>query len=168
MLRNTTGYRVGRESLIAALAIHPFVKDLSHIHIAALSECASECSFPGGHYLWRQGEQADRCYLIRNGVVALEISVPHHGPLHIETAGEGEVLCWSWLSPSYRWDFDARALGPVEALVLDGRMLREKCERDHSLGYALLLRYTPVLAARLQANRLRILDAYGITGPPEA
>ena len=77
--------------------------------------------------------------------------------------GEGEMLCGSWLRPTYRWDFDARALGPVDVIVLDGRMLREKCERDHSFGYALLLRFSLNIAARLQANRLRVLDAYGVS-----
>jgi hypothetical protein len=54
----------------------------------------------------------------------------------------------------------------VDVIILDGMKLREKCEQDHSLGYALLLRFTQDIAARLQANRLRVLHAYGISRPP--
>jgi CRP/FNR family cyclic AMP-dependent transcriptional regulator len=49
----------------------------------------------------------------------------------------------------------------VRAIALDAKCLRDKCEVDHDLGYALLKRFLPVLVQRLQAMRLQLLDVYG-------
>lgn len=149
------------QSLEVVLKDHPFVQDLDREHVATLAGCAQNRNFETGEYLWRQGEQADVFYLIRSGKIALEIFVPHQGPLQIETVGEGEAFGWSWLVPPYRWHFDVRAVTPVRAFVLDGHCLRQKLEQDPNLGYQLLKRFVPVLAKRLTATRLKLLDMYG-------
>ena len=64
--------------------------------------------------LLREGEPAERFYLIRHGMVALEVDAPGRGPLVIETLDEGEVVGWSWLFAPYRWAMDGRAVGDVQ------------------------------------------------------
>jgi hypothetical protein len=71
------------------------------------------------------------------------------------------VLGWSWLGPPHRWLFEGRAVTLVRAIALDGACLREKCEANHDLGYELLKRVTHVIADRLAAARLQLLDLYG-------
>ena len=65
----------------------------------------------------------------------------------------------------YRWRFDARAVGEVGAIALDGRCLRDKAAVDPAFGYALLQRVTAVLAERLHAARIGLLDLYGDARP---
>jgi len=149
------------QSLEVVLRDHPFVKDLEPEQLQVLAGCAENRSFAAGDYLWRQGEQADVFYLLRSGKIALEIFVPHQGPLQIETVGEGEAFGWSWLVPPYRWHFDVRAVTAVLAIVLNGPCLRRKLDQDPSLGYQLLKRFVPVLAKRLTATRLKLLDLPG-------
>jgi CRP-like cAMP-binding protein len=110
--------------------------------------------------IFRESEQADRFYVIRHGRLALETDAPHLGRLIIETIEAGEVLGWSWLFPPYRWHFSGRALEPVRAIALDGACLREKCERDHDLGYAMMQRFASIIVERLHATRLQLLDLY--------
>ena len=153
------------QTLEEVLKDHPFVKDLDPAQIETLAGCAQNRNFEAGEYLWRQGEQADRFYLIRSGRISLEIFVPQQGPLQIETVGEGEAFGWSWLVPPYRWHFDVRAVTAVRAFVLDGHCLRRKVEQDHELGYQLLRRFAPVLAKRLTATRLKLLDQHGAMRP---
>jgi hypothetical protein len=93
--------------------------------------------------------------------VQLEIFAPGRGAVTIQTVDEGDVVGWSWLFPPFRWHFDARALDSVRAVAFDGACLRDKCDDDHSLGYELLRRFSPVMLARLQATRLQLLDVYG-------
>jgi CRP-like cAMP-binding protein len=81
--------------------------------------------------------------------------------LTIETLGEGDLLGWSWLFPPYRWQFDALAIEAVRAIAMDGKCLREKCEKDHDLGYDLMKRFSRIMTLRLQAARLQLLDIYG-------
>jgi CRP/FNR family transcriptional regulator, cyclic AMP receptor protein len=73
-------------------------------------------------------------------------------------------LGWSWLIPPYKWRFDARAIETTRALALDGKCLRGKCDEDPRLGYELLKRIAAIIAERLHATRLQMLDVYGARG----
>jgi CRP-like cAMP-binding protein len=122
--------------------------------------CVSTKSFDAGQYILHDGDAADTFYLIRHGTVAIELAAPPRGRLVLQTLTEGDLLGWSWLVPPYRWSFDARAVSLVRALGLDARRLRTLCEQNHDFGYALLQRYIRVMAARLTAARLQMLDLY--------
>ena len=148
------------ETLRPILAEHPFFKDLGVRHLELIVGCASNVRFNAGEFIFRQGEEADQFYLIREGLVALEIFVAGRGPVTVQTMGEGEVLGWSWLVPPYRWMFDAHATELTRAIALDGKCLRNKSEQDHDLGYQLLKRFSTVVQGNLDAARLQILNIY--------
>jgi CRP-like cAMP-binding protein len=128
---------------------------------AQVAGCGSNRVFADGEYLLREGEPADTFFVLRQGDVALETYVPQLGPLRIETLHAGDVLGWSWIVPPHRTAFDARATGTVRSIAFDGRCLRGKFEQDNGLGYDLLTRFVTVMAERLQATRLQLLDVYG-------
>ena len=119
-----------------------------------------------GASLFHEGEAADRLFLVQRGRVALELVVPGRGPLIIDTIGAGEVLGLSWLLPPRRWQFDAHALEPVEAVAFDGAAVLALCERDSHLGYQLTLRLAEVMLRRMQSARLRLIDLYGHADAP--
>ena len=81
-------------------------------------------------------------------------------PVIIETIGAGDLLGWSWMFPPYVWHFTARAAEPTEAIFFYGTIVREYCERDHSLGYELFKRITPIMMKRLQSARRRMLSVH--------
>jgi CRP-like cAMP-binding protein len=142
------------------LAEQPFFAGLPERYSALISGCATNGHYVAGAYLFHEGEDANRFWLIREGAVALEINAAERGALTIETIEEGEVLGWSWLFPPYRWHFSARAVWPVRALAFDGACLRAKCDADPELGYDLMRRFARVIVERLQATRLQLLDVY--------
>jgi len=144
------------------LAEHPFFTDLEPQHHQLIVGCASNERYDAGCYLFREGAPADRFYLLRHGAVALEIHLPGRDPLIIETLHEGDVLGWSWLIPPFQWLTDARAVNLTRAVSLDAKCLRGKMEQDHELGYELYRRFMPVIAQRLQAGRLQLIDMYGV------
>jgi CRP-like cAMP-binding protein len=123
--------------------------------------CASNAHFLAGEYLLREGQAADRFYILRHGRVALEVKAPGKGPLTMGTVGEGGLVGVSWLVPPYRWTSDARALEEVRAIAIDAACLRGKCEADHDLGYEMMKLFMPILIERLQSARLQMLDVYG-------
>ena len=144
----------------AALASHAFLRGLSERQLATMAACAESVTVPAGGFLGREGEPANAFYLIHSGHVALEIHTPAGGAVRIQTVGAGEPVGWSWIVPPHRWQFDARAVEAVQAFALDADRLREKCEQDHELGYQLLKRLVAVIANRLAATRLQLLDIY--------
>jgi CRP/FNR family cyclic AMP-dependent transcriptional regulator len=148
------------ETLEPLLAAHPFLKNLDQKYIQLVAGCASNVRFEAEQYIFRENEEADQFYIIRQGKVALEIYTPDRGPIIIETLEDGDVLGWSWLIPPYQWRFDARALELTRAIALDGKCLRTKCENDHDLGYELLKRFSSIVDQRLESTRFRLLDLY--------
>jgi CRP/FNR family cyclic AMP-dependent transcriptional regulator len=150
------------ETLRPILAAHPFFRDLEERHLELVVGCASNVRFNAGDFIFRHGEEATEFYLIREGMVALEMFVTGKGPVKVQTMGEGEVLGWSWLVPPYRWMFDAHATELTRAIALDGKCLRNKSEHDHDLGYQLLKRFATVVQENLDAARLQILNIYEV------
>jgi CRP-like cAMP-binding protein len=150
------------ETLEPILAQHPFFQDIEPLYLQLMVGCAANVRFAAGDDLFREGDVADRFYLIRHGHVALQVFIPGQGRITIETIAAGEVLGWSWLFPPYRWHFDAQALELSRAIAFDGACLRAKCDEDHDLGYMLMQRFAQVMTQRLQATRLQLLDLYGV------
>ncbi|HUJ33422.1 MAG TPA: cyclic nucleotide-binding domain-containing protein [Candidatus Acidoferrum sp.] len=150
------------QSLEPIIRQHTFFKGLDERYIQFIVSCARNVRFDERQYIFREGDPAERFYFIREGLVSVELMVPHKGPTTLQTVGEGDVLGWSWLAPPYRWHFDARTLQKTMALDFDGKCLREKCEEDHDLGYEILKRFANVVTERLDAARLQLLDLYGI------
>jgi CRP-like cAMP-binding protein len=149
------------EGLNRLLKEHPFFKGMDPVVSQTLAGCAMNERFNVGEYLFREGGAADKFYLIRHGSVALEVHVPGHEAFVVETLGEGDILGWSWLVPPYKWVMDARAAQLVRAISLDVTCLRGKLDSDHTLGYEVFKRFIPVMADRLEAGRLQMIDMYG-------
>jgi CRP-like cAMP-binding protein len=142
------------------LAANPFFAGLADDALALVAGCATNVHFDPDEYVFREGDPADRFFVVRHGRVALELHAP--GSHHVlDTVEDGDVLGWSWLVPPYRWFLDARAVAPTSAIALDGVCLRGKCDADPVLGYALLQRVAHVMYQRLQSSRVRLLDLYG-------
>ncbi len=149
------------EGLDRILSEHPFFKGMSDEYRALVAGCAANEVFRAGEYIYREGDPANKFYLIRSGRVALEVYVPGRAPIIVETLGGGDLMNWSWLVHPYRSAFDARALELTRLLSLDASCLRQKMEEDRSLGYELHKRFAPVVADRLAAARRQLIDMYG-------
>ena len=148
------------ETLERVLITHPFFQDMEDRHLQLVVGCASNVRFNAGQFIFRDGEEANHCYLIRQGKVALEAFTSERGPITILTLGESDLLGWSWLFPPYRWKFDARAAELTRAIALDGKCIREKAEQDHDLGYELMKRFARIMERALQATRMQLLNLY--------
>jgi CRP-like cAMP-binding protein len=149
------------QTLDQLIAESPTFAGLNPPQLQLISGCARNGRVEAGTLLLREGEPAETFYLIRQGIVALEVHAPGGPPLLIQTLQAGDVVGWSWLFPPYRWHMDGRAVEPCALVAFDGLCLREKCEADHDLGYELMGRFAANIVDRLQATRLQLLDVYG-------
>src|SRR6516164_6474885 len=136
---------------------HPFLRGLTRDQLALLADCALPAQFKAGQIIFREGEKAKLFYLIEKGKVVLESEAEFGETLVIDTIGAGDLLGWSWMMPPYKWRFTARAVKPTEAIYFAGTILRDYCERDHSLGFELHKRLSAVMMKRLQAARRKML-----------
>jgi CRP/FNR family cyclic AMP-dependent transcriptional regulator len=134
------------------IAEHPFLRGLRQEDLSILADCAMRSHFEPGEQIFREGDPANRLYLIKSGKIALETTT-EHGRRVLQFIGANDVLGWSWLFPPYYWHFDARAIERTEAVFLYGTRLRELCEEKHDLGYEIMKRTANVLISRLTATR---------------
>ena len=139
---------------------HPFLEGMCEQQLKSLSEAAMRTSFAEGEWIFREGEAADRFYLIQEGSVFITSRMPGHSHIVIQTVRTGDSLGWSWLFEPYQWHFDARADEPTRALYFRADLLRELCQDDPKLGCELMKRVSRVVIQRLQATRLKLLNAY--------
>jgi len=143
------------------LGSHPFTADFSDEERARLVPLARVAVYEPDTYLLQEGQPATAFYLIVEGLVSIEVFVPGHGPRPLQTVEGGSAVGWSWMLAPSRWEFDARALQRTTALVLDAEQLRQLFNEDCCLGLRLVHRLLFLVAERLKAARLQLLDLYG-------
>lgn len=149
------------ETLASTIGAHRLFKDLTPRYLVSLAEVAMFKEFPAGELIFREGDPANRFYLILDGEVTLESAPPDRPAVVLQKIGRDDVLGWSWLFPPYYWHFDARATAPTKAIFFYGTWLRENCERDHDFGYEMMKRMSAVMIERLQASRRKLAEVQG-------
>ncbi len=151
------------ESIRVLLGEHPFTHDLPESVRERLRTIATLRVYDPDTLVIRQGRAASHFFLIVDGLVAIELYTQHlrgRDVIRIQTLGGGDVIGWSWLIPPYRWAFDARVIAPSQMIVLDADRLRAWMETDPAFGFAVLRKLVVVIAERLQATRLQLLDIH--------
>ena len=145
---------------------HLFLSGLDHTQLTLLADCALTSRFRAGEIIFREGEPADRFFLIEKGKVILESDAESGESVIIEAIGAGDVLGWSWMLPPYTWHFTARAVEPTQVFHFAAAILREYCEKNHSLGFELHKRISAVMMKRLQSARKKMLLAHALSLTP--
>jgi CRP-like cAMP-binding protein len=156
--RARTADRKVAQSLEEMLSEHPFFRGLKAGHLKIVADAAMKAAFDAGQVIFRKGDPANRFYLIQRGRVALESPGTDTASAPFEIIGDGDELGWSWLFPPFYSQFTARALEPTQSIFLYATRLREQCEQDYELGYALMKRTVAVVIQRLQATRGRLVE----------
>jgi CRP-like cAMP-binding protein len=150
-------------SVAEALHLNPWFNALEQRHFDTLVSVASERSWPAGQIVFREGVVDDHLYFILDGQIALEIYVPTRGRVTILTIGPNEIFGWSAVVPVVQKRVaSARAIHPTRGIAFDGPALRKACDDDHDLGYFFYRRLTNVIAGRLTATRLQLIDMYAV------
>jgi CRP-like cAMP-binding protein len=131
-------------------------------HLEIFLQGAREKQFDAGEIIFREGDPANRFYLIESGRVALESTSAGCGMVHVQTLGAGDALGWSWLFPPFVWHFQARATEPTHTLCCDGGHLLVTAEENPAFGYDLMKRVTQILIHRLQVTRNRFVQSQSL------
>jgi len=150
-------------SVFDQLALHGFVADFAATRLALAGR---PVFLPAGRRLFREGAAADRFWLMHGGSVAIDLHVPGRGDIVVERVGPETVLGWSWSRPPYRWRFGAVVAEDVLAVEFDASRVRALMADDAELGRELDARLLDVVADRLQAARLRLVELYAYPDAP--
>jgi CRP-like cAMP-binding protein len=140
---------------------HDFFKAIPQQDLHTISSCGENIHIKRGNYIARDGGNADHFYVIRSGLVSVEMQMPPRGTRIIQTLQANDIAGWSWIFPPYKWTSDLKVVKDMSAIALDGKCLRGKCDADNRLGYLLMKQFANIMTQRLNATRLQALDVYG-------
>jgi CRP/FNR family cyclic AMP-dependent transcriptional regulator len=144
---------------LALLEQQPFLRGLTTRQLEILAGDTMFAEFKANDPILGQGMPANQFYLILKGHVNIEC--PINGEIEcIESLGKGDVLGWSWLFPPYYWHFNARAVSPTRTIFFYGTDIRDRCDENHDLGYALIQRVSEIIIKRLQATRRQLIELH--------
>ncbi len=152
------------QSTAEYLSAHNFFSGLSEELVKFLAECISIREIKKGQVLFRQGERADKFYIVRKGQISIQIPAIMGPTLEIQTLGAEQVLGWSWLISPYQWSFQARAEEDSELLEFDGAIILARCEQEPQFGYELLKKFAELMSERLDAARQKMMDEWNPAG----
>jgi CRP-like cAMP-binding protein len=146
------------EEIVRGLSL---CQDLSESQVRTLADHARLRQVAAGGIIFKEGEAAERLYMIAEGKVALEIVPGDRPPLVIQTLGHGEMLGFSWLAERKYWQWDARAASATTLVYCEVEGLLAIWSADPEIELKMMRRIAAALAGRLQAARLQLLDLYG-------
>ena len=139
-------------NLEEAISKHPFLIGMPPRDVAIVANGAEELEFGAGDVIFREGEPANRLYLIQTGKVALETRKGARNR-KIQELQSGDVLGWSWLFPPFAWHLSARAEAPTRVVACNGGHLLVACEENPAFGYELMKRVAQVMIHRVEAGQ---------------
>ncbi|MDD2659187.1 MAG: cyclic nucleotide-binding domain-containing protein [Methylococcales bacterium] len=152
------------QSTIDYLSANEFFSGLSDDILKFLCECSIKREIKEGQILFRQGENADKFYVILNGCISIQMPAIMGPAMEIQSVGKDQVLGWSWLISPYKWSFQARAEEDTELLEFDGTALLAQCEQESKFGYELLKKFAGLMSVRLSVARQKMMDEWNPDG----
>lgn len=142
-----------------------FFQNVSDEHLAPLADIARVVEYPAKKTIFGEFDQANDVYVIVSGDVSVVVCEPKVGCRQLTTVHSGELLGWSPLLKRGRMSATAVTLTPTKAIVIDGENLIDLCKKDPALGCEFMTRTAQLLADRLFATRVQLLEFSGIHLP---
>lgn len=155
---------MAEENLAKYLLTQNFFSGLDEDVVAFIAGYGSEKHLERGDVLFQHGQRAHSFYLLRNGLITIEIPAIEGPSLEVQSLGPGMMLGWSWLIAPYKWSFQARAEEPTDLIEFDGKAILDRCERDPRFGYSLLKRFSTLMSERLEASRQKMIEEWNPAG----
>jgi len=112
--------------------------------------------FPSGAVIFREGDRADKMYLLVDGEVDIQYALGNGELRTVDTLVPGELMMWSALVEPFQSTGVGVARKASSAIAIDAARLRGICAEDLDLGHQLLVGVTKLLASRLQGARVQL------------
>lgn len=150
-----------KKELVDALQVIPWFQELSEEHFERMASIAHLVNIDKDQTLFAEGDEEDYLYVVLEGRLGIEIYSPTRGRIRLYTAEPHEVVGWSSVTPVVRQrTASVRAVLDSRLVALDAPKLRNMGEEDCYLGFIIMRRMANVVAGRLMATRLQLLDMF--------
>ena len=138
------------------LRAYPYFAGANEESLRQLAMATEELTFQEGQLLFREGQAAERLYILIRGEVDIQYELNTGEHRTVDTVVAGDVLVWSALVRPYRTTALAIARRTSEVIAVDSRKLRELCESDRDLGFSLMTEIAQTTSHRLEGARVQL------------
>jgi CRP-like cAMP-binding protein len=121
--------------------------------------------FDENEYIFRQGEKSERLYMLKQGIVLLELKVTDYMTISISAIKPGYSFGWSAMLEYQTYTSDALCSEPCQVFSVRTEKLKALFEEDHSLGYILSQRLLVIMKKRYDIRTEQFIKT--ITNHPE-
>jgi CRP-like cAMP-binding protein len=140
---------MNQQSLVETLRGIHFLEGTSEEHLEQIAGVAEIRDYEVGDFVFNEGDEADKVYLIVYGQLVLEVCTPEWGCKQIVTVGPGEMLGWSSLSHHRRTAATARVIEKARLARINSARLLAICDEDPVFGYEFMHKALLALAKRI-------------------
>lgn len=130
---------------------------LSDAELEQVAAIAHQEEYQAGDLICAEREVADRLFILKRGRAQLHIrlrsALEPSGEAIIEEVEPGRIFGWSSLVRQRRFTASARALEPVQVIVIPGNELNALFDRDSHIGFVVIKQLAEVIASRLHHTR---------------
>jgi len=139
---------------------------LSDSQLESIIELCTEETYGAGELIVQEGEPAKNLYIVREGKVALEMSVrlwPEQRlrEMRVETLNAGQPVGLSALTASNVWTMSARAIDRCRLIAIPGKSLLQLMDSDPVMASEVNRELSSVLADRLRYTRISLTEYLG-------
>jgi len=111
-------------------------------------------SFPEGDIIFRQGDEAQRLFILIEGAVDLTVKTGEKIDfMTSKIENEGAVFGTAALMEPFRYNVTAFCLKPSKVLVLDADHIKKRMEEDPKMGIEIMKKLASIYFRRLNEMR---------------
>jgi CRP/FNR family transcriptional regulator, cyclic AMP receptor protein len=136
----------------ALLKTVPLFKDLDDGELAEVADVCREERFVSGEYVFREGEQGNRLYLITEGEVRISREVPGSGEEALAILKPGALFGEMSVFDRSERSTNAISNGGTTALTISRADFEMLLDLNRELAYKVLWAVTRLLSARLRST----------------
>jgi len=150
---------VNQTDILDILTTIPWFLDLNKRQLEALASISSVIEVKAGQMIFCEGDQLDHMYIILEGEVGVDMSVPTRGQARIYVAEPLDIIGWSKLTPVIRQRIGTTtAIKNSRLLLIQGDELQSLCDLDNHVGYIIYRRLANIVASNMLMTKLQLLD----------
>lgn len=125
-----------------------------------LLDIAETFQFKAGQDIIGEGDHSLYLYIVKSGRISVEMDIPTRGRRMLRTGSAGTMFSWSALVEPCLATAAVRAMEDTVVLGIKGGALIDACREDFEMGFELYRALTEVIASRLIATRLQLVDVF--------
>ena len=138
---------------------YPYYADFNESSLKEVAMISDEVAAQGGKTLFSEGDSAEAMFILLEGEVDIRYTLGDGQQRTIDTVVAGDLLVWSTLVAPYRCTASGVTRKGCKLISINGSKLRALCQKDHDLGYRMLISVTQLLASRLEGARVQLAAA---------